>query len=217
MSAYWPEFLKVAIAHFLAVVSPGPDFAIVLRQSLTHGRRAAVWTAIGVGTAICLHVTYSLLGIGVLMRSSPTAFTVLKFAGAAYLAGIGIHALRTPPRGAAGPPGAETQRKSARSFGTQSPRGAWTAGFVTNATNPKATVFFVALFAAVISPGTPKLVQAGYGAWISVMTAAWFSFVAYVFTRENIRRAFLKRGHWIDRALGVLFIVLAVSLAIASV
>ena len=62
------EFLKVALVHLLAVASPGPDFAIVLRQSLSHGRRAAIWTSVGVGTAILIHVAYSLLGIG-LVRS----------------------------------------------------------------------------------------------------------------------------------------------------
>ena len=69
MSPYWPEFLKLAIAHMLAVASPGPDFAVVIRQSLAHGRRTAVWTAIGIGCAICLHVTYSMLGLGLVLRA----------------------------------------------------------------------------------------------------------------------------------------------------
>src|SRR5207244_2369698 len=66
MHDYWGEFLKVALAHLLAVASPGPDLAIVIKQSLRHGRRTAIWTAIGVGAAILLHVTYSLLGLGLL-------------------------------------------------------------------------------------------------------------------------------------------------------
>ena len=64
MDAYWTEFGKVALAHALAVASPGPDFAIVVKQSLAHGRRTAIATSIGVGTAISLHVGYSLLGLG---------------------------------------------------------------------------------------------------------------------------------------------------------
>jgi threonine/homoserine/homoserine lactone efflux protein len=63
MHDYWVEFSKVAIAHLLAVASPGPDFALVLKQSLSHGRRVAVCTSLGIGTAILLHVTYSLLGL----------------------------------------------------------------------------------------------------------------------------------------------------------
>ncbi|HTO03146.1 MAG TPA: LysE family transporter, partial [Opitutus sp.] len=68
---YAMEFGKVALAHLLAVMSPGPDFAVVLRQSLGYGRRIAIWTSVGIGTAILLHVTYSLLGIGLLITGSP--------------------------------------------------------------------------------------------------------------------------------------------------
>ena len=64
---YAAEFLTVALIHLLAVASPGPDFAVVVRESVTHGRRAGTWTALGVGSAIFLHVGYSLLGIGLIV------------------------------------------------------------------------------------------------------------------------------------------------------
>jgi len=85
-----------------------------------------------------------------------------------------------------------------------------------NALNPKVTLFFVALFAAVISPRTPRLVQAGYGLFVPVAAMTWFCLVGYVFTRQKIRGAFLLHGHWVDRALGCVFIVFAASLALAS-
>jgi RhtB (resistance to homoserine/threonine) family protein len=216
MSAYWPEFLKLALAHLLAVATPGPDFAIVLRQSLTYGRRTAVWTAIGVGSAICLHVTYSLFGLGLIVRSSPTTFTVIKFGGAAYLAWLGIQSLRALPRpaGENDDPAKGVQGAGRREMPAAT--AAWTTGFFTNALNPKATLFFVAIFATLVSPRTPVAIRVGYGAWISLSTMAWFSMVAYVFTREKIRRAFLRYGHWIDRALGALFLIFAAALAFAA-
>jgi RhtB (resistance to homoserine/threonine) family protein len=206
---YWVEFGQVAVAHLLAVASPGPDFAIVLKQSLTHGRRTAVWTSIGVGTAILLHVTYSLLGIGLLVAGSPLWFDAVKYAGAAYLAWIGVQALRARPRAAA-PGGGE-------SVATPGDHSAFVTGFLTNALNPKASLFFIALFSVVINPQrTPRLVQAGYGVWMALVTMGWFTMVSLVFTRENVRRVFLSHGHWIDRALGVVFLALALSLALAS-
>jgi threonine/homoserine/homoserine lactone efflux protein len=63
---------------------------------------------------------------------------------------------------------------------------------------------------------TPKLIQAGYGLWMTLATAAWFCFVSVVFTREEVRRSFLRHGHWIDRALGVVFLGFAASLAFAT-
>lgn len=209
MHDYWIEFLKVAVAHLLAVASPGPDFAIVLRQSLHHGRRTAVWTSVGVGMAILLHVLYSLFGIGLVLKSSPMFFSCVKFAGAAYIAWLGVQGLRARPRH-------EQPAFDASCGATPSARAAWLTGFLTNALNPKATLFFVALFVTVIDPLTPKAVQAIYGVWMALVTMAWFSVVSIVFTRAQVRRIFLRHGHWIDRALGVVFILFAVGLAFAS-
>lgn len=212
MDDYWLEFSKVAIAHLLAVASPGPDFAIVLKQSLTHGRRTAIWTSLGIGTAILLHVTYSLLGIGLVVRNSEVWFNVLKYAGAAYIAWLGVRALRARPLRR------DMEGNVAITMAIMpDQRGAFATGFLTNALNPKATLFFISLFAMIVSPHTPKLIQAGYGAWMAAATAAWFCLVAVLFTRVDVRQRFLRRGHWINRALGVVFIAFAVRLALTSV
>lgn len=215
MNGDWAQFAKLAVAHMLAVASPGPDFAMVVRQSLAHGRRAAVWTSIGIGSAILVHVTYALLGIGLLLRTYPIAFTAVKFAGAGYLAWIGAKALMSPPRRelSAAPGGAEAALSRAPE---PTARAAWTTGFLTNLFNPKVTLFFVAIFASLVDPATPKVIQGAYGVWMSIATMAWFTLVSLFFTRAEIRRAFLKRGHWIDRAMGVVLIGLAAALALAS-
>ncbi|MSU23461.1 MAG: LysE family translocator [Opitutus sp.] len=210
MHDYWVEFSQVALAHLLAVASPGPDFAIVLKQSLTHGRRTAIWTSLGVGTAILLHVTYSLGGIGLLIRSSELWFNLVKWAGAAYIAWLGVQALRAQPRLADPASGAAPTSQP-------TPRGAFATGFFTNALNPKVTLFFVSLFVLLVNPLTPKLIQAAYGAWMAGATMAWFSLVSVVFTREDVRRSFLRHGHWIDRTLGVVFLGFAASLVVSSV
>ncbi len=210
MHDYWLEFSKVALAHLLAVASPGPDFAIVLKQSLTHGRRTAIWTSIGIGTGILLHITYSLLGLGLLIHSSATWFTVVKYAGATYIAWLGVQALRTKPYEATA-----TNRGAAPAL--PKPHGAFATGFLTNALNPKATLFFISLFVLLVSPHTPKLIQAAYGLWMTLATMAWFTLVSVLFTREDVRGRFLSHGHWIDRALGVVFLAFALSLALATV
>lgn len=224
MHDYWIEFSKVALAHLLAVASPGPDFAIVLKQSLVHGRRTAVWTSVGVGTAILLHVGYSLLGLGLLIAGSELWFAVVKYAGAAYIAWLGVQSLRAKPRSERGIRRTERGNRETenaegepREAGAPTSRAAFATGFLTNALNPKVTLFFVSLFVMVVSPQTPKWVQAGYGVWMAGATMAWFSLVAAAFTREEVRRNFLRHGHWIDRALGVVFLVLAASLVRATV
>jgi RhtB (resistance to homoserine/threonine) family protein len=203
---YWAEFLTVAFIHLLAVASPGPDFAVVVRESVTHGRRAGTWTALGVGSAIFLHVTYSLLGIGLIVSQSIVLFNALKWLAAAYLLYIGFKALRARP---ADPAAAEAVVAPV----ARTARGAYVAGFVTNGLNPKATLFFLSLFTVVINPHTPLLVQAGYGVYLACATAAWFCLVALLFSQQRVRAGFARMGHWFDRMMGVVLVGLGIKLA----
>jgi RhtB (resistance to homoserine/threonine) family protein len=206
--SYWPEFLTIALAHALAVASPGPDFALVLRQSLAHGRRVAVWASIGIGCGISFHVAYCFLGLGVLLKESPLALNVVRYLGAAYLAWVGVQALRAKPR--------EGDLDLAEGDAAPTNGAAWTQGFIVNVLNPKAALFFISLFALRVSPGTPPLVKVGYGVWLVLATMAWFCLVSVLFTKPEVRRRFLRHGHWIDRALGVVFIGFAVALVLAK-
>jgi RhtB (resistance to homoserine/threonine) family protein len=203
-----PEFLTIVVVHGLAVASPGPDFAIVLRQSLRFGRKTAIWTSGGIGCGLAVHVTYCLLGLGYVLKNSALTLGAVKYAGAAYLAWVGFQALRSKPRAAIIDPADEAAAPTARQ--------AWATGFLVNVLNPKVALFFISLFPLVVDPGTPRLIQAGYGVWMVASTIAWFSFVAVVFTQERVRARFLRHGHWLDRALGVVFLGLAASLAFAS-
>jgi RhtB (resistance to homoserine/threonine) family protein len=213
MASYWSEFILVASAHLVAVASPGPDFAMVLRQSVTFGRRPAIWTSVGIGTGIFLHVAYSLLGIGLLVRSSVLAFNILKWLGAVYLAWIGQKALRAKPFAE------ESARAGRMADGApKAPgrRAAFVTGFLTNALNPKATLFFVALFSVVINPHTPLLIQGGYGVWMAVITLLWFTLVSLFFSHDRVRATFLRCGHWFERVMGVILLGLGVRLALAT-
>jgi RhtB (resistance to homoserine/threonine) family protein len=203
---YWTEFLTVALIHLLAVASPGPDFAVVVRESIAHGRRAGTWTALGVGSAIFLHVGYSLLGIGLIVSQSIVLFNGLKWLAAAYLVYIGYKALRARPATAA-----VEQAEPARPVRT--PRSAFVAGFMTNGLNPKATLFFLSLFTVVIDPHTPLPVQAGYGVYLAVATGLWFCLVALLFSQQRVRAGFARLGHWFDRIMGVVLIALGVKIA----
>lgn len=206
---YWTEFLTVALVHLLAVASPGPDFAIVVRESVSSGRHAGVWTAIGVGSGILVHVSYCLLGIGLIVSQSIMLFNLLKWLAAAYLIYIGIRALRAKP---ADP----LQAQQALEAVAVTARGAFVRGFVTNGLNPKATLFFLSLFTLVISPQTPLLVQAGYGAYLAVATAAWFCAVAILFSHARVRNGFIRMGHWFDRMIGAVLVALGIKVALSE-
>ena len=206
---YWAEFLTVALIHLLAVASPGPDFAVVVRESVAYGRRAGIWTALGVGSAIFLHVGYSLLGIGLIVSQSTLLFNLLKYLAAAYLLYIGIKALRSRPSAA-------KEDAAAQPLLERAPRAAYVAGFMTNGLNPKATLFFLSLFTVVINPHTPLMVQAGYGVYLALATALWFCLVAVLFSQQSVRAGFARMGHWFDRTMGAVLVALGVKIALTE-
>lgn len=204
------EFMTVALVHLLAVASPGPDFAVVVRESVAQGRRAGSWTALGVGCGIFVHVAYSLLGIGLIVSQSIVLFNLFKWLAAAYLVYLGWRALRARPMSLEAIDGANAPVA----------RTAWRAfviGFVTNGLNPKATLFFLSLFTVVISPDTPLLVQAGYGVYLAGATALWFLLVAWLFSRGRVRAGFARMGHWFDRLTGAVLIGLGARLALSEI
>jgi len=204
------EFMTVALVHLLAVASPGPDFAVVVRESVTQGRRVGSWTALGVGCGIFVHVAYSLLGIGLIVSQSIVLFNLFKWLAAGYLLYLGWRALRARPM----------SLDTADEVDTTSDRSPWQAfvvGFVTNGLNPKATLFFLSLFTVVISADTPLWVQAGYGVYLAGATALWFLLVAWLFSRGPVRAGFARMGHWFDRLTGAVLIGLGVRLAVSEI
>ncbi|KKO46479.1 lysine transporter LysE [Arsukibacterium ikkense] len=207
--AFWPEFLLIASVHLLAVASPGPDFAIVLRYAVRYGRRAAIFASLGIGVAILLHVTYSLVGIGVLIKTTPWLFQLLSVLAACYLLYLAQGALRSRP-----PVGQEAI--AMEHTATPASTKAFSAGFITNGLNPKATLFFLSLFAVVISAQTPLSYKLIYGLYMAVATATWFIFLSLVLTNTRVRGFLLLKGYWFDRLMGLLLLALAVHLLFSS-
>ena len=202
-------FLTIAVIHLLAVMSPGPDFAIITKQSLTRSRRSAIYTAAGLGFGIMVHVAYSLLGIGLVISKSIILFNTIKYIGAAYLIYIGWKAL--------------TSKSPVQSADAHADHmddvSAWQSlrmGFLCNVLNPKASLFFLALFTQVIDKDTSIGLQLIYGLYMSFATFVWFSFVASVFSLKAIRKIFKRMQLGIERTMGAILILLGLKVALAG-
>lgn len=210
---YWIEFLTITTVHFFAVASPGPDFAIVLKHSVSYGRRAAIITSIGIGLGILIHVIYSLLGIGLIIKATPWLFNGLIYLAAAYLAYLGWGAIRSGP--VASDSRTETMTIIAN-VPSISDKKAFLIGFMTNGLNPKATLFFLSVFAVVVSESTPNSVKAMYGLYMAFATGCWFVFLSFCVSFPHIRNTLRKKGYWFDRLMGVVLVGLAVKI-VASI
>lgn len=207
---FYAEFLTVVILHLLAVMSPGPDFFMITRNSLVYSRKTGLYSAVGLALGILVHVTYSIVGIAYVISKSIIVFSALKFLGAGYLIYIGYQALKTKP-----------QKQTSENYQTAELRNldrlaAIKMGFLTNVFNPKVTLFFLALFTQVIHASTPLWLKILYGAEMSGMTFVWFGFVALVMSHGKIRQTFRGIQHYVERSLGAVLILLGLKVALAK-
>ena len=200
------EWIVVITITLLACISPGPDFALVSRNGLLLSRRAGVLTAMGIGLGVLVHVGYTLLGLGLVLQQSPWLFNALKLAGAAYLVYLGIKMLRSRP---------DVQQPDAASPAL-SDLAALRSGFLTNALNPKTSIFIVSLFMGVVRPDTGLPVQMAYGVFIAGAHVLWFSLVALCFSAGRVREKLLAARQWIDRVFGGLLVGFGVLLTLSQ-
>jgi len=214
--SYVEQFLLIAAVHLLAVASPGPDFAIILKQSIRYDRRTAVFTSFGIATGILLHVTYSLVGIGLIIASDERLFTALKYIAASYFCYIAWHGLRAKK-----PEKDSRELLVADNVGhnnqTPSAKKAFFTGFLINGLNVKATLFFVSLFSVIIAPQTPFSIKLSYGLYMTLATAAWFVFLSYLLTHHRIRHFLQIKGYVLDRVMGGVLLLLAVQLVLSDI
>ncbi|WP_148863756.1 LysE family translocator [Marinobacter fonticola] len=201
------ELIAVVTITILAVVSPGPDFAMVTRNSYAFGRRAGLISAIGIACGVQLHVLYTVLGVAVAIEKSPLLFLVMKILGASYLIFLGIKSLTNKSKLKLEP----TPSGAPTSFG------AFRMGFLTNALNPKTTLFVIATYTQVVTVDSSVSSNFAYGLFISLSHWIWFSVVAYFFSAKALRRIMLDRQSVVDKSIGAILIGLGFSLFFANI
>lgn len=206
---FWHGFWIITGVHFLACMSPGPDFVLVSQQSLGRGRAAGLLTALGIALGFGVHIVYSVFGLVTLVAQSAPLLTAVKIIGGLYLVYIGYKGIRAKAGGDVLEIRAE---KAARE-----PVGktVW-RGVLCNVLNPKAVVYMLSLFTVVLSPATPMWQMAVYGAWMTLMIFIWFALVALMLSVPSVSRRFSRFGHWIDRVCGGALALLGVKVMSGS-
>lgn len=204
MNIYISQLLIVAGIHALAVISPGPDFVLISRLSLSYSRKIGFAGAIGVALGIGVHIVYSILGIGALIVSSVILFNTIKMLGALYLIYIGVMSFRQSKN--------KSHVNSVRLEQDMTYGKALKLGFLTNVLNPKATLFILAVFTQVITPATPKWIQIAYGVEMIVATAVWFSVVSFFLSTDFISRKIQSAKGVIEKITGVVLTALGIKI-----
>jgi threonine/homoserine/homoserine lactone efflux protein len=189
----------------LGAMSPGPSLAVVMRHALQGGRQNGTIAAITHGLGIALYALLCISGLAVLITASPLLFQAFQWAGAAYLAWLGIKGLMARPAPAGQLPVATTGSGAARD------------GFLIVFLNPKVAVFFIALFSQVIGPDTAWLERGLYVATAWFLDTAWYLLVAAMVTHPRWLGALQRNAVWLDRGFGVILLALAARLIIDTI
>jgi threonine/homoserine/homoserine lactone efflux protein len=189
----------------LLIATPGPDTALIIRNALAAGPRASTLSALGVAVGTLVWVTASAVGVGLLLESSSTAFTILKLAGAAYLCYLGLRSLfsRVP----------EKQVADAGDGSKLSDRGAWAQGLFSNLLNPKTGAFFVTVMPQFTIRGDPPGRLLVMVAVFEVMLVAWLSAYGHVVSRLGRSGIASRVRQAMTKVTGVVLIALGARLA----
>ncbi len=205
------DFWLFVAAGLLLNITPGPDVAYIVARSAQLGWRGGVTAALAIAAGCFVHIAGAVLGLSALLAASAFAFSLLKWIGAAYLVYVGITMLLTRPRGE--PPPAAPQIDKSTPLRT-----VFWQGFLTNALNPKVALFFLAFLPQFIAADAPSkaLAFATLGLVFNLNGTVWNLGVAWFASRVAATRAGLRARLWLQRAIGAMFILLGLRLALSE-
>ncbi len=199
------------VSGLLLNIAPGPDSLLIITRSAPPGWRAGSAAALGIGTGTFVHIFAAALGLSAVLASSATAFTVVKWLGAAYLMWMGLAMLRRPCGTATW---AELPPAAALPYRT-----IYRQGFFTNALNPKVALFFLAFVPQFIAPeaSSKALAFVALGCLFNFNSMLWCHFLALstAYARRRLRVG-QRAGVWGQRIVGAMFLLLGLRLALSQ-
>ena len=189
------EFSILAFAHFLALLSPGPDFFLIMQASLRLPLRYGFCVSAGIAAANGVYLVCAVLGLETIKRMEGV-MTILTWLGAGYLLFVGVMLLGTPRRSF------ESVNPS-RFLHRKDLRHQFVIGFLSGILNPKNAIFYLSLFTVMVSVETPLLLRSLYALWMVTVVLAWDCLVAWLIGRETVRVRLGGSIFFVEKLAGV--------------
>ncbi len=203
--------ITLASIHFIALMSPGPDFALVVQNATRHGRQTGLYIAFGLSCGILLHSLLSLTGISYLVHQQPTLFAIIQLAGGSYLLYLGYGALKATWQIIQNHDD-DADTVNSNDLILTNKRQAFSKGFATNILNPKALVFFISLMSSLV-PADMSLSGKGFALIILFgLSLFWFSLLAWMLSTKALQKKLSEATVYIDGLCGVVFSLIGVSI-----
>ncbi|TKE88812.1 LysE family translocator, partial [Vibrio sp. F12] len=204
--------VTLASIHFIALMSPGPDFALVVQNATRHGRQTGLYIALGLSCGILLHSLLSLTGISYLVHQQPTIFAIIQLAGGSYLLYLGYGALKATWQIIQNHDDDDDDTVNSKDLILTNKRQAFSKGFATNILNPKALVFFISLMSSLV-PADMSLSGKGFALLILFgLSLFWFSLLAWMLSTKALQKKLSEATVYIDGLCGVVFSLIGLSI-----
>lgn len=201
------EFLLIATAHFVALLSPGPDFFLIVQAASKLRQRLVFSLCAGIAAANGAYLVLAVLGLEAVREMNLLA-TILKYCGALYLFYLGILLLRAPRN--------PVRRQSGYfPLDRATPGHQFLLGFLSALLNPKNMIFYLSLFTSMVSPATGLITRGLYGAWMTMVVLCWDCLVATVAHRTLAGGRLEKSVYYVEKGSGAILCLLGISLPFA--
>ncbi|WP_421715611.1 LysE family translocator [Arcobacter arenosus] len=204
MEIYLISFLSLALAHFVALLSPGVDFFLILTSSSKHGRASGIITSTGIAFANLVYILLALFGI-TLIKDNQTLFLTIKILGSFYLLYIGFLLLKSKKREL-------FSKKIEKKDEKKDVVKYFLMGFLSAILNPKNSIFYFTMFSISIQNHTPFYVQSFFALWMFLAVLLWDIFVVYLVTNVKSKNFLEKYSNKIEKISGFILLFLALSI-----
>ena len=207
-------FITVGIAHFLALLSPGPDFVLIVKSAIKNDSKDAIGVALGITIANAVYISLCLIGIGSILAASALLMIILKIIGGLFLIYLAVQALQA--------------RKSSYSqlYINESISNNLTnttflkefvAGFISGIFNPKNLLFYLSLFTVVLTPEVSFAFKLSLGIWMTIVVFLWDTSIIFLLSTRKVRQKFTQAAYYIDKITGGLLGIIGVTIVKAAV
>ncbi|WP_263753540.1 threonine export protein RhtC [Kosakonia cowanii] len=201
-------FLSVMTVHFIALMSPGPDFFFVSQTAVSRSRKEAMLGVLGITAGVMVWAAVALLGLNLILAKMAWLHSIIMVGGGLYLCWMGFQMLRGALK-------KETASSDAPQVELAAGGRSFVKGLLTNLANPKAIIYFGSVFSLFVGDSVGANARWGIFVLIVVETFAWFTLVASVFALPRVRRGYQRMAKWIDGVAGALFAGFGIHLIIS--
>ena len=202
MENYLNEFMLIAFAHFIALLSPGADFVYIVNSAIHNKAKIAIGASLGIALSNAFYIMLCLFGYATIFSQSNLLTDNIKIIGGIYLLYLGVHILKSKSSTLA----VKTLVTNKSTFKKELLR-----GFYLSFLNPKISIFYISLFTLVVNKNTPWKIQLFYGIWMALFVFIWDTLLIFLLNIKSIKKKILSFTN-LEKILGSLLIIMGAGL-----